>query len=98
MKQIMRCSIPLRITLWLGSLQTSFSADWPQFRGANGSGIAVVAKPPITWSETQNLKWKLELPGQGTSSPIVVGDGVFVTCWSGFGQAKQKVSTRGLQR
>ncbi|MEQ2008992.1 MAG: PQQ-binding-like beta-propeller repeat protein, partial [Limisphaerales bacterium] len=64
--------------------------DWPRFRGPNGSGIATGAQPPTTWSYTQNLKWKTELPGPGTSSPIVVGGRVFVTCWTGYGAAKGK--------
>jgi outer membrane protein assembly factor BamB len=40
---------------------------------------------PLTWSDTANLKWKMPLPGPGSSSPIVQGDRVFVTCYSGGG-------------
>lgn len=65
-------------------------SDWLRFRGPNGSGIAAGAQPPTTWSDTQNVKWKIELPGPGTSSPIVLGDRVFVTCWSGPGVGKGK--------
>ena len=57
-------------------------ADWAQFRGPNGSGVSPDAKPPTTWSETQNLKWKMPLPGAGTSSPILVAEKIFVTCWT----------------
>ena len=64
--------------------------DWPRFRGPNGSGLALAATPPATWSDTQNLKWKLELPGPGTSSPILVGERVFLTCWTGHGATKNK--------
>ncbi len=63
----------------------STATDWPQFRGPGGSGIAAGATPPTTWSDTSNLKWKTELPGPGSSSPIIVGEKVFVTCWSGYG-------------
>jgi outer membrane protein assembly factor BamB len=56
--------------------------NWPRFRGPNGSGIAA-ARPPITWSDTRNLKWKTALPGAGASSPIVWGERVFVTCHTG---------------
>ena len=66
--------------------------DWPRFRGPNGSGIAAAAQPPTTWSDTQNLKWRTELPGPGTSSPIVVGSRVFLTCWTGYGATKGKSS------
>ena len=65
------------------------AADWPQFRGASGSGVSGDAKPlPLEWSEAKNLQWKLELPGPGHSCPIVVGDRVFVTCWSGYGMSR----------
>ena len=60
--------------------------DWMRFRGPNGTGVVADGPPtPITWSETENLKWKVDLPGPGSSSPIVVGQRVFVTCWSGYG-------------
>lgn len=60
-------------------------ADWPRFRGPNGSGIAVDAAPPVTWTDKQHLKWKRPLPGPGTSSPIVVSNKVFITSWTGPG-------------
>ncbi|MGB0583239.1 MAG: PQQ-binding-like beta-propeller repeat protein, partial [Limisphaerales bacterium] len=59
--------------------------DWLQFRGPNASGIAENANPPVEWSGSKNLRWKTELPGPGSSSPIVVGDRILVTCWSGYG-------------
>lgn len=62
------------------------SADWVRFRGPNGSGISEESNStPVKWSATENLQWKVELPGPGSSSPIIVGDRVFVTCWSGYG-------------
>lgn len=61
------------------------ASDWRQFRGPNGQGISADKNLPLAWSETENLKWKTELPGPGSSSPIVCGDRVFVTCYSGYG-------------
>lgn len=62
------------------------AGDWPRFRGPNGSGVSPDATAtPTTWSPTENLKWKAELPGEGVSCPIVVGDRVFVTTYSGYG-------------
>ncbi|MEW6305596.1 MAG: PQQ-binding-like beta-propeller repeat protein [Verrucomicrobiota bacterium] len=58
--------------------------DWPQFRGPGGKGIAQ-DPAPTEWSSSKNLKWTVDLPGPGTSSPIVVGGKVFVTCYSGYG-------------
>ena len=70
--------------------------DWPQFRGPNGAGIAAGAIPPTTWSDTQNLKWKTTLPGSGTSSPILVGERIFLTCWTGGGAAAAAALERHL--
>lgn len=68
---------------WVSSFLPA--ADWRRFRGPNGSGLAPDDQPvPTEWSATKNLKWQTELPGPGSSSPIVVGDRVFVTCWSGY--------------
>lgn len=52
--------------------------NWPQWRGPLGSGVAPKANPPVTWSETTNLKWKVKIPGAGKSTPIVWGDQVFI--------------------
>ncbi len=61
-------------------------SEWLRFRGPNGQGYASDLQPgPVTWSESENLKWKVNLPGPGSSSPIIVGDKILVTCWSGYG-------------
>jgi len=59
----------------------AIAGDWPSFRGPQASGIAKGATPPLTWNgETgENIRWKTAIPGLGHSSPIVVGDLVFVT-------------------
>jgi outer membrane protein assembly factor BamB len=62
-----------------------FGADWPGFRGPTGMGISEDKNIPLTWSDTKNIQWKIKLPGTGSSSPIVYGDKVFVTCYSGYG-------------
>jgi outer membrane protein assembly factor BamB len=61
------------------------AADWPQFRGPNGSGVSDEKGLPLEWSATKNVLWKAKLPGPGSSSPIVFGDQVYVTCSSGYG-------------
>lgn len=73
----------LSLAIVCGSVDAS---DWSRFRGPNGLGVSSDTTPvPIEWSEFKNLKWKVQLPGKGLSSPIVVGNRVFVTCWSGYG-------------
>lgn len=70
----------------------SSMGDWSRFRGPNGSGVAADAKQlPSHFSATENLKWKVALPGRGSSSPIVVGDRVLVSCWTGYGQSRENV-------
>ena len=51
---------------------------WPQFRGPNGSGVADGQKPPVEIGPEKNVKWKVEIPGHGKSTPIVWGNRVFV--------------------
>jgi outer membrane protein assembly factor BamB len=51
---------------------------WPQWRGPLGTGVGPQAEPPLTWSETNNVAWKLDLPGEGDSTPIVWEDRLFL--------------------
>jgi outer membrane protein assembly factor BamB len=51
---------------------------WPQWRGPMASGVAPLADPPLHWSETNNVKWKVAIPGDGNSTPIVWGGRVFI--------------------
>ena len=60
------------------------AGDWSRFRGPNGSGV-VGDDIPTRWSSTANLKWAADLPGSGTSSPIVVGNRVYLTAYTGYG-------------
>src|SRR5262245_16075492 len=53
--------------------------QWPQWRGPLGTGVAPQANPPVTWSETQHIRWKTALPGKGHSTPIVWGERIFLT-------------------
>ncbi len=78
------CILVVALTGALG-IGTIHAGDWSRFRGPNGSGISPDKAPPQKWSDSQNLRWKLELPGPGLSSPIVVAGRVFVTAWSGYG-------------
>ena len=51
---------------------------WPQWRGPLATGVAPNATPPTEWSELSNVRWKVEVPGHGSASPIVWGNHVFV--------------------
>ena len=53
---------------------------WPQWRGPYSTGAAAPhVSPPLEWSETKNVRWKVPIPGRGSSSPVVWGDRMFVT-------------------
>ncbi len=65
-------------------------ADWTRFRGPDGSGISKDTGLPTTWSASENIVWKTPLPGFGASSPITLGDKIFLTAYSGYGLDKDE--------
>ena len=68
------------VCLVVGCLSSAAgAADWPQFRGPNGAAISAETKLPTEWDGAKNVVWKVAVPGFAWSSPIVVGDKVFVT-------------------
>jgi len=82
----------MAMSLWGTFLGASdvLASDWDRFRGPNGTGISPDPDPlPTTFSESENLQWKVALPGAGVSCPIIVGEKVFVTCYSGYGLDRQ---------
>mgnify|MGYP006281083261 CR=1 FL=1 len=68
-------------------LAVTMAADWPRFRGPGGLGVSAERNLPTEWSSTRNVVWKANLPGPGTSSPVVVADRVYVTAYSGYGMS-----------
>lgn len=57
-------------------------ADWPQFLGPDGAARSGDTAP-IRWDDRTNLAWKVDLPGTGSSSPIIKGERIFITCYAG---------------
>ncbi|HXD34897.1 MAG TPA: PQQ-binding-like beta-propeller repeat protein [Pyrinomonadaceae bacterium] len=58
--------------------QAADQAHWPQWRGPFFTGMAR-GDAPTTWNDTTNIKWKVEIPGKGLSTPVIWGDRIFVT-------------------
>lgn len=58
--------------------QSAFTSNWPQWRGLYNSGANPMGNPPVEFSETKNVKWKLEIPGKGHATPIVWGNQIIV--------------------
>ena len=81
----MRSRICLVLTLaavLFGGVAPAAQADadryWAQWRGPYATGVSRSAAPPIEWSETKNVRWKVEIPGRGSGSPVVWGDRLYV--------------------
>jgi outer membrane protein assembly factor BamB len=75
----------LAVAIALAALTSALAAQnpaadrfWAQWRGPDGTGTSKHANPPVEWSETKNVRWKVEIPGRGSSSPIVWGDRIFL--------------------
>jgi hypothetical protein len=79
------------VVMLMDSLVTvpSMATDWPQFRGPGGQGQTNEKNLPLTWSDSENVVWKTELPGFGASSPIALDGLLYVTCYSGYGVDRQ---------
>jgi outer membrane protein assembly factor BamB len=78
-------SASLAVAVGLAALTSVLAATdpaaerfWAQWRGPYATGISKYANPPVEWSETKNVRWKVEIPGRGSSSPVVWGDRIFL--------------------
>ena len=58
----------------------AWAGNWANWRGSNFSGVAEGTGYPTEWTASKNVAWKVELPGRGSSTPVVWGDQVFLTC------------------
>jgi outer membrane protein assembly factor BamB len=80
--------MPVRInasSLLLALCISTAAADWPQWRGPTANGVAGKADIPLKWGPQENVRWKTELPGPGSSTPVISGGKIFLTCYSGYG-------------
>jgi outer membrane protein assembly factor BamB len=69
-----------------------FASDWPQFRGPTGQGLSDEHNLPLTWSETNHVRWKTAIPGKGWSSPVVQGDRIWLTTATEEGKSLRAIS------
>ena len=75
-----------------GSLMSlAAGEDWPQFRGPTGQGIATATNLPLEWSEEKNIAWKTPIPGRGWSSPVVLGNQIWMTTATDEGHSLRAV-------
>ena len=85
----------LALGLFVQSVSARGDADhnWPQWRGPSQTGVAPTADPPTTWSESQNIKWKINLPGTGNATPIIWGDQIFIQAAIATGKKVEPAKT-----
>ena len=68
----------LLLSVCCGRAASAPAENWPQWRGPLANGVAPAANPPSAWSETNNIKWKVKIPGNGAATPIIWGDQIFI--------------------
>jgi len=61
------------------SIQNPETGNWPEYRGPSANGHSAAKGLPLSWSENQNVKWKVAIHGKGWSSPVVWGDQIWLT-------------------
>ena len=59
--------------------EQAWSANWPAWRGPEGTGVTTETNLPLTWSATKNVRWKTPLPERGNATPIIWGERIFIT-------------------
>lgn len=69
----------LAVLLIFFNFEMACAADWPAWRGADGTGVSAETNLPVKWSKTENVRWRIALPEPGNSTPIVSGGRIFIT-------------------
>lgn len=79
--------LPPCCVLLIALTSAARAEDWIGFRGPDSAGVAEATGLPTTWSETENIVWKCDLPGPGTSSPTIIGNSIYLTCYTGYAES-----------
>src|SRR5882757_6908616 len=76
-----KCSLRLAaLFAWASLFAVQARAEnWPQWRGPNNDGVSTETNLPTTWNRTENVAWRLALPGAAGATPVVWGDRIFLT-------------------
>jgi outer membrane protein assembly factor BamB len=87
----------MRTTLaFLLSISLLPAADWPEFRGSNAQGQSEATNLPLIWSPTSHIAWKATVAGVGWSSPVVIGNRIFLTSALPVGGTEDPKADRSL--
>lgn len=68
----------IQMSGFAGEPNSDYAHNWPQWRGPLATGVAPHANPPVQWSESENVRWKVEVPGTGHASPVIWDTHVYV--------------------
>ncbi|MFO0913020.1 MAG: PQQ-binding-like beta-propeller repeat protein [Pirellulales bacterium] len=85
----------LTIMGWNGPGVTVEAGNWGSWRGPQQNGVSSEQGLPVTWSTTENVAWKLPLPGPGGATPVVWGDRIFVSSVAGNDLVLLSIDTQG---
>ena len=89
--------LPLLAACSLVFAATAGAADWPQWRGPYHDGVSAETNLPTKWGAKEGLAWTLKMPGQAGSTPIVLGERIFLTSQDGDDLVLMCVSTAGKE-
>ncbi|MCA9269089.1 MAG: PQQ-binding-like beta-propeller repeat protein, partial [Planctomycetales bacterium] len=87
------CCLLMLAALW--PARAGHAEDWPHWRGPQQNGTSSERNLPLRWSPAEGIAWRADLPGSGSSSPVVVGDRIFVTSSDGDKLGMIALSTDG---
>ena len=88
------CIFALAVIAAIASQPVGFEKNWHHWRGPHATGAAADANPPTTWSETENIRWKITIPGTGHAAPIIWEDKIFIqTAIEGKEEKKESEDT-----
>jgi outer membrane protein assembly factor BamB len=97
-KQVLASGLVVLLALGLPLRGKGDERFWPHWRGPLMTGASARGNPPVEWSETKNVKWKVEIPGLGSGTPVVWGDRIFVQTAVPTGDGKQRFMVLAVGR
>lgn len=87
-----RLTTGILLIAFLAQAEKTRAGDWPEFRGPTGQGISSDMGLPVTWSETEHVKWKVPVPGLGWSSPSIANGQIWLTTATEEGKSLRAVA------
>src|SRR2546422_11223752 len=93
----MRPALALLVGTILVAATATAEQSWPQFRGPRGDGTSTATHVPLTWSETNNVTWKVPVPGRGRSSPVVLKERIWLTTAREQGLKRTRIESDDMQ-